>query len=302
VKISKQNREIIKVSIFLVVLGALVYFYIVYPLGKAKALMGRGEPERADTDSVMMNDPAAYVALGFQPDTFQVETDGLTRLACLRLVPAATDPRPARGTVILVPAQNHNRDSLASLARLLVDSAFIVVTYDQRSSGRSTGQYHGEGDYEAGDLNELVRNLELRAEIVHPLSVVGFALGGDAALLGALEDKRINGVIAVEPFLTTSRLISTLAEKHDLLWFPFRSTLLWWWYNIRSSYAAPFRDTENLRPVACRTLLLIPDRYAGDKEVLRLKELSGAGLLTVGAIPAGDKAVDDAIVSFLITK
>jgi hypothetical protein len=86
-RISRQTREIINIVVFLIVVGGLLYFYVIYPLGQSKALMGRQNLDDYDEDSVLVNDAAAYIEAGLKPDTFRVESDGLTTLACLYTAP-----------------------------------------------------------------------------------------------------------------------------------------------------------------------------------------------------------------------
>ncbi|MDH4157736.1 MAG: alpha/beta hydrolase [candidate division Zixibacteria bacterium] len=296
-RISRQTREIINIVVFLVVVGALLYFYVIYPLGKSKTLLGRQNLDAYDDDSVLVNDATTYIEAGLAPDTFRVESDGLTTLACLYAAPE-NDSLPApRGTVLLVHDEFGDRDSVAGLASLLIDSGFAVIAYDQRSSGRSTGKYHGEGGYEAEDMVALVSYLELREKIVHPLTVVGFSLGGDAALLASLEETRIDRVLAVNPFLSTQRLMVRLTDTHNLLWFPFRKTILWWWYDIRSSYAAPFRTIDDIEPVACPTVLFLPQENIDDQEVVRLKEQSDPELLEIKTPLPDERAILKVIAS-----
>ena len=123
--------------------------------------------------------------------------------------------------------------------------------------------------------------MDLREKIVHPLIVVGYSLGADAAILCASEESRIDVLIAINPYLSSTRLLNQLKEKHGHLWFPFYRTILWWWYGINSSYAASYRELEDIQPAACKTLLVVNPEKANDKEILKLKELSDPNLLEI---------------------
>ncbi len=292
-RISRQMKEIIQTVVFLLIVGVLLAVYVIYPLNRVKASMGRVNLDDYNPDSVVLNDATAYIEAGLTADTFQVETDGLTTLACLYLTPNSDSVNGIRGTVLLVHGDNVDRDAMVPLARLLVDSGFAVVAFDQRACGRSTGKYHGEGQYEASDIEELIRYLDLREQVVHPLLIVGFSLGGDGALLAALEEKRIDGVVAANPYLTTRRLQDVLKKRYDMFWVPFFRTIMWWWYGIRSSYAAPYRNIDDIKPVACRTLLFITPEAAQDNEVQRIKELSSPELLKVETMPPSDELYRD---------
>lgn len=300
-KLSRQTKEIIKTVLFFVVLALLLFIYVIYPLNRTKVIMGRADVDDYNPDSVVANDPAGYIEAGLTADTFRLESDGLTVLACLS-VPSLDDSvdTPA-GTVILVHGDTDNRDSLVSLASILHDSGFVVYTYDQRAFERSTGKYRGDGTHEASDLEELISHLEIRNLITHPLYVVAYQLGADAALLAAQEEKRINGVVAIGPHLTTIRWQDALKERYDTYWFPFYRTIMWWWYEIRSGYATIYRRMEDIQPVSCRTLVLMPPDEVAGKEITRLKEVSEPGSLDVKPLPADKNAEYDAILAFLVS-
>ena len=289
-KLSQNVRETIKTVIFLIVVGVLIFFYMIYPLGRTKVTAGRPDIDDYNPDSLIANDIAAYIEVGLCDtslattmifDTFRVETDGLTIVACLWMVPEIGIDS-ARGTIFLLHDDGANRDSLAPLARTLFDAGYCIVVYDQRAAGRSSGKYRGEGQYEADDLQEIIRHLDLRGHIIHPLAIVGWSTGADAGLLCALNESRIDGVMAVKPYLSSDRWLDILKQRHEMMWFPFSSTMMWWWYEIRSSYAAPYRELEDMRPVACPTYLIVEQASWKCAEVIHLKEISDTTFLRTG--------------------
>ena len=298
-KISRQTREIINMVIFVLVAALLIVTYVVYPLNRTKAIMGRYNLDDYNEDSLAVNDPAVWTEAGLAADSFMVESDGLTTLACLYVAPDSTTCDSIIGTVFLLHEDGSNRDSLMTIAEQLVAIGYSVVAYDQRTSGRSTGRYHGDGQYEATDLEEIIRYLDMREKIHHPLAVVGFDLGADAALLTAHEDQRIDRVIAVNPYLTTDRMLGILRQQHDSCWFPFYRTMMWWWYELRSGYAAPYRELESIEGVACRTLLLTTSDAMDDPEVERLRELSDADMLRLETVPTDNSELMYQIRSFI---
>ena len=298
-KLSRQTREIINMVIFVLVAALLVVTYVVYPMNRTKAVLGRYDIDNYYEDSLEINDPSAWIDSGLKADSFTVEADGLTTLACLYVLPDSVVHDSIRGTVFLLHDDNEDRDAVLPLARMMTEAGFSVVAFDQRATGRSTGKYHGDGQYEATDLEEVIRYLDLRQKIHHPLAIVGFGLGGDAALLTAREDARIDKVIAVSPYLTTERMLVILRERHDTYWFPLYHTMMWWWYGIRSGYAAPYREIEAVEAVACRTLLLTASSEDDDPEIVLLKELSTAELLTVDKVPDDRTALSAQIKAFI---
>ena len=309
-KLSRQVREIINIVVFLLILGIILTLYVIYPLTRTKDAMARADIDRLsdddDSDSLsdslmVVNDPAAFVEAGLFVDTFRVEADGLTQLSCVFIKPDSTGPiDSARGTVFLVPPEWSDRTAMIPLAEALIDSGYNVVTYDQRATGGSTGKYHGEGRYEASDLEALLAWLELRNRLVHPLTVVGGGLGGDAALLAAREEGRIDYVIAWHPYLTTTGWLDGLAERKGWLWFPFRRTVMWFWYNLRSGYAAPYREMDQINEVGCPTLVVEPT--SGDSEAIeRLREVSPEHLLTIKTTESKDFEGDlNTIIGYIV--
>ncbi|MBU8935025.1 MAG: alpha/beta hydrolase [candidate division Zixibacteria bacterium] len=308
-KLSPAVKEIIKTVAFLIVVGVVVFFYMIYPLNRSKATTGRPGLDDYNPDSLVANDIAAYIEAGVCDtsltatasicDTFWVETDGLTTIACLWLVPPA-GVDSARGTIFLLHDDGADRDAMAPLARTLVDSGYCVVAYDQRAAGRSSRQYRGEGQYEADDLQEIIRHLDLRSHVIHPVVVVGWSTGADAGLLCSRNESRIDGVIAVSPYLSSERWLDVIQQRHETMWFPFSNTIMWWWYEIRSSYAAPFRELEDIRSVACRTLVMADDDIQDCDEVVRLKEVSEAALLQIGSVPITDEEMTIEILDFVV--
>ena len=295
-KISRQVKEILQIVVFLLVVGILLFFYVIYPLNRTKAAMGRENIDEFDTDSIPPNSVELFVEAGLAVDTFRFETDGLTNLAALSIDPYPDTARDPRGLIILIPGENETRDSLIGMASRLSDSGFAIITYDQRATGRSTNKYHGEGRYEASDLLALISYLSIRDSLFHPLMAVGYRLGGDAVLLASHEEERIDRVVAVSPYLTTTRWLNQLKARYDSWWFPFYRTVMWFWYNIRSSYANPYRHIEDLQSVSAPTLLVVREGHLEDEPVQTLIELSDPDQLEV---VVADGRAEERIVEFL---
>ncbi len=300
-RLSRQTREIIKTVIVLLVFCLLLVVYAIYPFNKAKTLLGRSDLDTYSPDSLEVKEIALFQGAGLPADTFRVDADGLTTVAGVFIPCSSEGAGHVRGTVILLPADNKTTDSLVSLAAIFHDSGYGVITYDQRASGASSGAYHGEGYYEASDLESVISYLELRGHIVHPLTVVGFQLGADAGLLAQLEEGRIDAVAAISPYLTTQNLLDALRERTGTFWFPFYRTTIFWWYNIRSSYAAPKRTIDDIKPVVCRTLVLVSKSFQSSAAVEKLKAISPGDKLTIGTIPDSRDLLNERIISFVTT-
>ncbi|HKK20505.1 MAG TPA: hypothetical protein VJ983_03455 [candidate division Zixibacteria bacterium] len=298
-RLSRQTKETIKTIVVLVIVALLLVVYVIYPLNRVKTLMGRADLDSYNPDSLAVNDVSLFQEAGLPADTFRVDADGLTTVAGVYIPCNTENNEHIRGTVLLIPPEDKTIDSLVPLATELHDSGYVVAAYDQRASGSSSGKYHGEGLYESNDLQAVISYLEIRAEITHPLTVVGFRLGADASLLAEQEEGRINAVVAVNPYLTTRNLLDETKTRTGTHWFPFYRTTMFWWYNIRSSYAAQKRTVDQIKPVVCRTLVLVPESREATPAVEKLKDVSPADRLTIEAQPQSREELNRQIMSFV---
>lgn len=292
-KISRQTRETINIVVFLVVVGLLLTFYVIYPLNRAKALMGRTDLDAYNTDSIPPNIATLFVDASLPVDTFRLEADGLTNLGCLSISP---DSGNLSGSVILLHREDQSRDSLVDLAGRLYAAGYRVILCDLRATGSSTGRYHGEGQYESTDLQALIGYLYIHEVIAPPLTVVGFGIGGDAALLATEEEPRIDLVVAVQPYLSTTRWLDHLREQHGTIHIPFFRTVMWFWYDIRSGYAAAYRDRDQAKGVKTSALVLVPAEDLDSEEVVDLIEKSTEQRVTVATCPQDGPTVTETIL------
>jgi pimeloyl-ACP methyl ester carboxylesterase len=300
-KISRQTKEIIQIVVFFLVVGTLLVTYVIYPLNRTKAIFARPniDDDSFHNDSLLVNDPSFFVDAGLTPDTIRVESEGEANLACI-YVPGRVDSvgAAARGTVILSHREGETRDSLVWLSGRLVESGWNVLAYDQRASGLSTGKYHGEGVYEAHHMEDIIAFIDIRDMVTHPLVVVGHGASADGALIASREDERVDIAIAVEPYLTSTRMLNIIRQRHDMYWFPFFRTMVWWWYGIRSGYNGPYRDMESLRPVTDMTVLYVSPELAKDEAVVQLINLSDPTLIRAEAMVPTDQELLEAINQF----
>jgi pimeloyl-ACP methyl ester carboxylesterase len=282
-KMSQTVKEIIQVVVFLLVLGIVLMVFLIYPLNRTKAFSARPDIDDFNADSVPINDPTLFLELGAAVDTFRVDADGLTSLACLYLTPlpdsGSTDSAVAiQGTAILLHNERRDRTAMIPLASSFLESGYAVCLYDQRASGFSTAAYHSDGEYEASDLTEIVAYLAIRDRVHRPFVAVGEAVGADAVLLVAAEEERFDAVVAIKPYVTSERWLDMLIEEHDMCWIPFSHTLLEFWYELRSGYAPTYRGSDDLSAPTCRTLLLLEESSVSDAEVVAYLETAETGV------------------------
>jgi pimeloyl-ACP methyl ester carboxylesterase len=298
-KKTSLTKELTQIAIFLIIVGSGVYFLWIYPLNSVSKIAERPEAEQIELDSLPPNELTSFIEAGItNADSFRVQADGVTSLACVYFPPLDSNNATA-GTVILLHQIGTDRTSLIPLGEQLNKAGYAVVLVDQRASGFSSGKFHGEGQLEANDLIETMSWLDLRTHLNHPVMVVGFGLGGEAALLATAEDSRIDRVMAINPFLTTERMQAIQKAEYDLLGIPFYDGLMWWWYNTSSGYAAPYREIEQIKPVQASTMLLLPPDQTDIPEAKRLAELSG-DKLTIVPTPDTPEAVTEAVLNYLV--
>jgi hypothetical protein len=293
-KISRQTKEIINTVLFLLIVAAIVTVYIIYPLNRIKAQMARIDLDEYHEDSIPLNNPELFTAENLPADTFYFEADGLTKLACLEIKNDS-----ALGTVILLHDDKHTRDSLLNLTKFLYENGYSIIIYDQRATGYSSGEYRSDGYLEATDLMALISTLEIREKISHPLITVGFGLGAEAILLAAAEEKRINTLIAIEPYFTTKRLQNVYKERYDTYWFPFYRTIMWWWFTMRSSYALPYREENDIQPVTIKALLLMDEKYKESNELKKFIEISNNNQLIIRYFKEKPENINNSILNFI---
>lgn len=280
-RLSRQTRETIKTIAVLLVVAFLLYLYMIYPLSRVKAMWGRKDIDsyKLDLKHLPANDPSAFAGVGMTVDTFRVESDGKTSLAGL-ILPLTVGHTP-RGTIVLIHSERTERSSLVPITKDLIDSGFMVVAYDQRASGLSSGKYHGDGQIEAADLDAVLGHLGLRSQLAPPVIVVGWKLGGDAAIFSAGEETRINGIVAIEPYLTSRRQVDAYRVETSSWWFPLYRTIIWFWFNIRSGYGAGYTDTDAIKPVSCRTIVITSTEDQNSEAVQTIRDLSGSKVTIV---------------------
>ena len=285
-RLSRATRETIQTISVIVLVLILVLVYVVYPLNRSKAFFGRKDIDNYGPKTATADDPALFLQAGLKADTLRMESDGLTSLACI----TGGFNRPAadssRGMVVVAMDEQFDRSKVAPIVTAMADSGFAVCAFDQRAVGASTGKYTSDGQLESQDIEALISYLEIHGKLHHPLIVIGHGVGADAAILASADEKRIDGVLALEPYLTTDRLVAELRQQHSLIWFPFWKPTLWFWYKTRSGYVIDPRSLAEVKGLTTRTVLATAN--AGSPELAALKQGTSPELLRVIPVPGSD--------------
>ncbi len=282
---SKKTRENVLTGIVLAAIVLFLIFIIIYPLVRVKDITSRRYSEEKPADEFSFsNDPSFFAEKGLEPDTFSVTTDDNLSLAALHFLPDSAMFDTVRGTVVLIHSMRKDRTSLGDYVRPLLDSGLAVILYDQRASGQSEGKYYSPGTYEADDLNQVLTYLKLRDQIIRPVIAVGFGIGADAAVYASQREDRIDGLVAVNPYLHSTRWITLLKQQNSLFSIPFYRTIYFWWYQKRTGFPDGRTGADDMAPIPIKSALFLPEDFLNSDEVRILRETSGE-LITVEPVP-----------------
>jgi len=277
---SKKTKEIVQTTAVLVVAVLFILLYIIYPLIVIPGLTARPDRKKFENRNFHpANDPSAFVAAGLMPDTLSIISDDNIHLAALYFGPEVS-PSGNKGTIILLHPDDTDRTSLIDYVRPLLDSGLSVILYDQRAYGLTGGRYHSAGNLEADDLVEVISFLSLRGKLSQPLLIVGFDAGADAALNAAQNEKRISAVVAINPYLNSTRWLAEKKSKNGALSIPFYKSVYAWWYQKLSGYPMARSNIKEMNPVNSRTILIEGQVSMNSPEVLNLREISPPNFLT----------------------
>ena len=124
----------------------------------------------------------------------------------------------ARGTVLVLHGLADSKVTYMSMAKMLAQKGFDVVLTDLRAHGRSTGKMVTFGALEKMDQKRVIDELYKEKAVSEPLYVFGFDMGGSVAIQYAAIDPRVQGVMAMAPYLdmqTICRKLLPLLSDED---------------------------------------------------------------------------------------
>jgi pimeloyl-ACP methyl ester carboxylesterase len=109
-------------------------------------------------------------------------------------------PSPPKATVILLHGFQDSKEDMIHWALYLAQHGYRAVPVDLRGHGRSTGDWVGYGAFEARDLKQVIDELERRQLVAGRIGILGISYGASVGLQLAGLDKRVEAVVALEPF------------------------------------------------------------------------------------------------------
>ena len=119
--------------------------------------------------------------------------------------------------IILTPGKGENRWDMLEYAPFLVNGGFSVLLFDPRSTGLSDGNRYGFGYFESRDLLNAMDFL-IEQKGISKIGLLGRSAGATASLLAAVDDSRVEAVIADSPYANL-RLASKNFGDYSKDWF-----------------------------------------------------------------------------------
>lgn len=113
---------------------------------------------------------------------------------------ALPEPRPTRGTVVLLHGYGLSQVTMAPWALRLAQEGWRTVLVDLRGHGRSSGKRIFYGVREADDLRQLADELTRQGQLTEPLVALGDSYGAALALRWQTRDPRVRSSVAMAPY------------------------------------------------------------------------------------------------------
>ena len=132
----------------------------------------------------------------------------------------ANTPKP-KATIILLHGIGGFKEGNLHFSKILADSGYNVVIYDQRGHGTSGGQYCTFGFYEKADVSKFIDFIQAQFPKL-PLGIFGASMGGAVALQALACDKRLQFGIVESTFNSLEEVVIEYGRGY----FKFRSRWL----------------------------------------------------------------------------
>lgn len=176
---------------------------------------------------------------------------------------------PPRGVVVFAHPIHGSRRTMLERARLFRDAGYVTILIDLRAHGESTGDAITMGHLERDDVRAAVEFARQRHPS-EPIAVVGWSLGGAAALMASPLD--IDALVLEEVFPTITEAVANRTRMRVGPLGPLAASILLMQLEPRfATTAAELRPIDKIGAAGCPVLIL-----AGSEDLHTTREQSEA--------------------------
>lgn len=202
----------------------------------------------------------AHARVGAPPANFPCESvtlkskSGASIAAWYASAANSPDESP-RGVIVLAHPIRGSRRTMLDRARLFRESGYAVVLIDLQAHGESRGEAITMGHLESDDVRAAV-DFARQRHPNEPVAVVGWSLGGAAALMASPLD--IDALILEEVYTTIADAVANRTRLRVGPLGPLAATILLAQLEPRlGTTAAELRPIDKIATVGCPVLILV---------------------------------------------
>lgn len=244
---------------------------------------------RLHPDRVAMDDDPGRHGIAYESVSFASPIDGAPLEGWYM-----ASRHPTGRAIVIVPGLDNNRLVSGIALRLapgLLAAGFDVLTFDLRGEGTSGGDPITFGAREQSDVLGAVRGAKARGD--DRVGVLGFSLGGVAAILAAACSSDIDAVVAESPFADLTDTFTRELEDRDHLPAPVAAYGLALYRAMSGTDPASVSPEHAIASIAPRPILLIQgsaDTTVPQSDSDRLLSSAAAATTSRWLVPGGRHA------------
>lgn len=220
--------------------------------------------------------PRPYV-IGPPPEDLAVQTVSFANASGTQLKGWLL-PAPGPAGVVLLHQRGGDRRSMLGRALFLQQAGYPALVFDFQANAESPGQYYTSGYLESEDARAAVEYLRAK-EGVRQVGVVGFSLGGAAALLGPKGPLAVDAMVLEAVFPTIEEALANRIRLHLAPATGWLYPLYTWQLRPRLGIGPEhLRPIERISQLRCPVLVIAGerDRHTPLEESLRLFDAAPA--------------------------
>ena len=169
------------------------------------------------------------------------------------------DPNGDGATLVFAHGLGGNRGQLLHDAAVLVAKGYGALLFDLRNHGTSGGTITTLGYAEADDVQNAFAYLLTRREVnPEKIGLVGYSMGGAAALRAAVQLPQVKAVVAESTYNSLEdNIASGVLTQTGLPAFPFALFMLWLGERLTGLKIHQVRPIDDVLRIAPRPVLLV---------------------------------------------